>query len=121
MRPKTSATQSQRSPRTLATTRTAPPATIAPLCRGGDVAKGRLRRPPPRALPAQGSKRRLAGEARMEVVELAYLAGAELIVERGVVVEAAEVVLAADVVEHLVEGLLAGGPELAIRLGVGRG
>ena len=54
----------------------------------------------------------------MEVVELAHLAGAELIIESGPLVEAAELELAADVGQHLVE-VVAVGPAQLIELGPG--
>jgi hypothetical protein len=50
----------------------------------------------------------------MEVVELARVARTELVVENGVVVEAAEGVLTAEVRENLVDRLLARKNRLAI-------
>src|SRR5215208_5563409 len=75
---------------------------------------------PPRACPGDRGKRRLTGEARVEVVEGAYLAGRERIVEDRELVEAADGIQAADVVENLVERLLAREHELTVLLGVGR-
>jgi len=71
-------------------------------------------------MPRETGKGCLTGQARMEVVERAHLARDELVVEDGVVVEAAHRVQAAHVSQDLVERLLAREHELAHLLGVER-
>src|SRR5918992_1605203 len=77
-------------------------------------------RGPPRALPRQRRKGRLAREVRMEEIEPADLTGAERIVEDCVVVEATHRVLTADLGQYIVEGPLPREDRLPIRLRVGR-